>query len=83
MPVDEKVFRRYDNATIRAANSIIKEVCATRPNCTFLDARKALMDESGGFDPRLHQGDGLHPTAEAYRRWAATIAPALAPLHRL
>lgn len=83
LPVDERVFRRYDNATIDSANAVLQQVCEARANCTFLRTGAGLRDATGNLDPRHHVGDGLHLNGTGNRLWRAELMPILAPWQSL
>lgn len=79
LPVDERVFRHYDNRAIADANARLAAICAERPGCRFIETGAGLTDATGSLDPRHHVGDGLHLNGDGYRAWLPAMRAALAP----
>ena len=61
-----------------AANSKVKEYCATRPNLAFVDIEKQMLLPDGRPNPELLVPDGLHMSPAGYRVWTAALTPHLA-----
>jgi lysophospholipase L1-like esterase len=69
LPVDERATNKRDNATIRALNDGLREVCQRHPRARYLDVTPALVDATGNLSRDLHTGDGVHLTPAGYARW--------------
>jgi lysophospholipase L1-like esterase len=62
---------------IHAANTLVREYCATRPNLTFVDIEPQMLGPDGKPRPELLVEDGLHMTPEGYKIWTAALKPHL------
>jgi hypothetical protein len=60
---------RADAVAILEANSAIREICASRPGCVYVDTHAALAD------PALFV-DGVHPNAAGYAIWIEALRAA-------
>ena len=77
-PIDEQVYKETTNAAIHRANAVLREACARRASCTFIDSSAGLADRSGNLDPRYSVGDGLHLNGDGLRLWKHNLQPVLA-----
>lgn len=72
LPIDARIRGHEENAYVAAVNDGLRDLCARRFGCHFLDLAARFMDETGGLAPSAHRGDGQHLSAvgrEIY--WAA------------
>ncbi len=53
------------------ANTALRNACAARAGCVFLDPSLALPD--GSLAPQFDSGDGVHLSAGGYRTWTAAL----------
>lgn len=60
---------RLDLAEVRAANKVIRALCAARPGCAYLDTWAFLADAAGKPISDLFVSDGVHLSAAGYRVW--------------
>jgi len=51
-------------AAVKDLNEIFKEVAARHPDVVYVDTFPVLATKSGGFDPSVRSGDGVHFTNE-------------------
>ena len=51
-------------AAVKDLNEIFKEVAAGHPDVVYVDTFPVLATKSGGFDPSVRSGDGVHFTNE-------------------
>jgi lysophospholipase L1-like esterase len=67
-----------DTALIRMQidqfNAINKEV-TVQNNCQYLDITPSAREAAN--DPSLIAGDGLHPSAKEYKKWAERLGPVI------
>ncbi len=68
---------RIDPAVIRAGNDAIRQLCAERPNCRYVDTWSVLADAQGLPIAGYYLDDGVHLNADGYRRWIALLRPLL------
>jgi lysophospholipase L1-like esterase len=68
LPVNPDLNRSFGRSDVAAANKRFKTICATHPNCIFVDATPALADTSGILLPDCHEPDGLHLNRQGYRK---------------
>jgi lysophospholipase L1-like esterase len=64
-------------SAIREANRTIQDLCRTRPRCMFLDTWSMFVDSEGRIIPKYFLPDGVHLSANGYRRWIAALRQAL------
>jgi lysophospholipase L1-like esterase len=72
---------RDQNARMRQVNDWIRAYAAREPRMAFVDTRRAVSDP-GDEDRLFDSPDGLHPSAQGYRRVAEALLPALERLSR-
>lgn len=60
------------NARMHAVNAWIRDYAATHPGIAFCDTR-AAVGAPGNPDRLVSSPDGLHPTADGYRRMATAL----------
>ena len=77
LPVNERVRPGGLNARIGRLNAALADLCRARPHCRFADAGPRLRDATGAPDPQMYLADGLHLSAEGYRRWIEVLGPAV------
>ena len=63
--------------TIKSANAMVKEYCASRPNLAFADIEQQMLGADGKPNPALLVEDGLHMTPAGYKIWTAALNPLL------
>jgi lysophospholipase L1-like esterase len=73
LPVDERATDKRDNATIRALNAGVRDICQRHPRARYVDVTAALVDTTGNLSRELHTGDGVHLTPAGYGRWHAAL----------
>lgn len=78
-PVDPRIDKTRLPERIRRINLRIKELCAARNNCRFIDLTESLADESGNLKSDYHIGDGYHFNERAYRIWTDSLKTQLPP----
>jgi len=61
--------------TIKSANAMVKEYCATHPNLAFMDIEQQMLGADGKPNPALLVEDGLHMTPAGYKIWTAALKP--------
>lgn len=74
MPVDEASQALFENEDVQAFNTVLRDLCAHRARCIFVDLAPILEDASGNLAAARHTGDGLHLTPEAenlLKEWMA------------
>jgi lysophospholipase L1-like esterase len=67
------------NARMREVNDWIRSHAASDSRVHFIDTRAALADPANG-DLLSESPDGLHPSAEGYRRVAEALGPVISDL---
>ncbi len=77
LPVSEHARPGGFNARIGRLNAALATLCRARPTCRFADAGPLLRDATGAPDPQMYLADGLHLSAEGYRRWIEVLGPAV------
>jgi lysophospholipase L1-like esterase len=55
------------NPRIAKLNDAIRQVCASRPDCHFIDLNEALNDSQGFLRPEYADADGAHLNSSGYR----------------
>jgi len=63
MPVEESAMSRHhgrDNASITAANKLLREMTSRLNGVQYIDLYSLLADENGSLPSHLHIGDGVH-----------------------
>jgi lysophospholipase L1-like esterase len=63
--------------TIKSANAMVKEYCATHPNLAFMDIEQQMLGADGKPNAALLVEDGLHMTPAGYKIWTAALKPLL------
>lgn len=63
--------------TIKSANAMVKEYCATHPNNVFMDIEQQMLGADGKPNAALLVEDGLHMTPAGYKVWTAALKPLL------
>ncbi len=58
-PVSSRIETRQTNAQITEFNRRVKELCAVKANCRFIDPTSLLIDENGDLKSEYHDGDGI------------------------
>lgn len=86
LPVDERlVSARHSpglrNADLRALGAALRTLCAARPGCRFVDAWPVFLDSTtGGLRAALHEGDGIHLSADGARALEGLVRNGLVAL---
>lgn len=72
-PVDHQIDKNRPAERIQQINLKIKELCASRSNCRFIDLTESLADESGNLKPDYHVGNGFHFNERGYEIWIQNL----------
>lgn len=62
---------------VRETNRLIAEKCKKDERLVFLDIQPLMLGDDGQPKPELFVKDGLHLSAEGYRRWSDLLRPHL------
>lgn len=63
--------------TIKAANALVKQYCASHPHLTYVDIVPQMIGTDGKPRKELLVEDGLHMTPAGYAIWNAALRPHL------
>lgn len=69
-------LREYDRPRLHRLNADLKTLCGKRAGCQFLDPWGEFFNADGVLDGALFKPDGLHFSAEGYRRWVGLLRAA-------
>lgn len=58
-PVDDTIKTGKSNERIGEFNRRIRQLCAARENCNFIDLTDQFADSNGNLKPVYHTGDGV------------------------
>jgi lysophospholipase L1-like esterase len=72
-PVDHQIDKTRPPERIQQINLKIKEICASRSNCRFIDLTELLADKSGNLKQDYHIGDGYHFNERGYEIWIQNL----------
>ena len=72
-PVDERIKIEKTNSQIARFNRKIRELCAAKENCSFVDPTGLVIDESGNLKPEYHVGDGFNFNERGSQIWANSL----------
>jgi lysophospholipase L1-like esterase len=61
---------KIDPVQIASANHVIREICAARVSCVYIDTQKIFSIGGGGAS--LFR-DGVHPNDQGYEKWIAAL----------
>jgi lysophospholipase L1-like esterase len=78
LPVNPELNTSFGPEEIAAANAAFKTICATHPNCRFIDAKAPLADGRGYLTPDYHESDGLHLSRAGYEKLRMLLKAELA-----
>lgn len=61
----------------RQANEMLASLCATLPQCTYVDTATALLSPTGSLVPGHYASDRIHLSAAGYQIWSSVVRAAL------
>jgi lysophospholipase L1-like esterase len=64
---------------MRAANAMIRAICARDDRVAFIDVDGPMMGWDEKPRPELYQADGLHLSDQGYQLWTTLLRPFLTP----
>ncbi|RZA34346.1 MAG: hypothetical protein EOP92_16160 [Lysobacteraceae bacterium] len=62
---------------IGRVNQTLKEMCARRAACRYVDTWALFAGRENGFNPRYFMADGLHLSRQGYNAWIGALRTAL------
>lgn len=68
-PVDGTIETGKSNERIGEFNRQIRQLCAARENCSFIDLTDQLANANGNLKPAYHTGDGVTFNKSGTRIW--------------
>lgn len=78
LPVDERVYTRNSNDSIKQLNTKLKTLVAGMSNIVYVDSTELLQEPDGNLKAEFHTGDGIHLNTAGYQVWIAQLRQALA-----
>ena len=65
------------NGEIGRVNNMLREMCAGRPGCRYLDTWTLFAGSDNRFDPKYFMADGLHLSQQGYDAWIGALRTAV------